>query len=234
MVSTMTDDRIPPDGEGPFRAPDFRAPDADTAPVPRGQAGPGTPHQAGWAPPPSSPYGRPADTGAFPAAQPDQPGAPGQPGTQQQGTQQPGTQGQPPQTGQLHQTAPLHQAGQHQAGQHQAGQPQVGQHQAAGQAGWSGPPPSAPTSTRERRGPGWGALIGACLVCSLVGGGVAAGVTGAVLDDNPAPTSVAEPASQAPAPPIGDGTLDWRNVASAVSPSVVSIQVAGQSAAGAV
>ena len=199
----MTDDRTPPEGDSPFRAPDFRAPDADTAPMPRSHAPeptaqqpavqppgvqpgfqqPGLQQPGGWAPPPSEPYGRPAETSepygrpaeaaAF-AAAPDQPlgAAPGQ-------------------------------------------------------------PPAGTAQPARRKGPGWGALIGACLVCSLVGGGVAAGVTGAVLGNDRAASGISEPASQASAPPVGDGTLDWRNVAAAVSPSVVSIQVAGQDAMGA-
>jgi putative serine protease PepD len=74
-------------------------------------------------------------------------------------------------------------------------------------------------------------MLGAAVLAS---GATATAVT--VLDDDPAPvTASAAPSSgddRAPLPASGADAVDWAAVADAVSPSVVSIQVAGPSGQG--
>ncbi len=109
------------------------------------------------------------------------------------------------------------------------------------------PPPGSPGapggsgagsgSSPSRRRPGWAALIIATLGAALVASGVTAGAV-TVLDRPAATSSASTPASSgdnapAPAPLTSDGTLDWTKVASAVSPSVVAVEVSGASGSGA-
>ncbi len=98
-------------------------------------------------------------------------------------------------------------------------------------------PPSAPMQAPPRparRGPGWGGVIGSALAAAVLASGLTAGAftllggTGSGL----IPASGASSAPVDPAPALGDGTLDWAKVADAVSPSVVTIKVAGASASG--
>lgn len=115
------------------------------------------------------------------------------------------------------------------------GYPQPPQSQ-PGYAQQQSPTPSRITTTERKRGPGWGALVGAMLITGLVSTG-ATWAVGEYLMDTPSATE-----SQAPAgtdlqsgvqviPPVdqASGAPDWEAVASAVRPATVAIMVEGKS-----
>jgi putative serine protease PepD len=120
--------------------------------------------------------------------------------------------------------------------------PPAGPPFAPGDAGSRPAPPAPPSPASEppagparRRGPGWLALVVAMVITALVAGALAlVGVR--ALDDGTtaAPASAPSSAQSEPlVPSTGDGSaVDWEAVASAVAPSVVTIQVQGQRAAG--
>lgn len=89
--------------------------------------------------------------------------------------------------------------------------------------------PAAVAGAAPRRGLTRG-LVAAVLAAGLVGGGAGAAVTAALDDDSPATSSLSSPAS-------GDGVAQTETsaisqVAAAVTPSVVSIQVSGRGGSG--
>lgn len=81
------------------------------------------------------------------------------------------------------------------------------------------------TQARQRRRPGWAALIAASIAAALAGGGIGIGTT-SLMDDNPRPATLPTTSggttsvvtSTAPAP-------DWQAVADEVGNSVVAIDV---------
>ncbi len=106
---------------------------------------------------------------------------------------------------------------------------------------WGAPPvppgqqgPSSP-SPRPRSRPGWGAMVLAMVGAAVLASGATAGAV-VVLDDGPTPvTATADPSAGSDRSPLSvsstDG-VDWAAVADTVSPSVVAIQVAGQTGEG--
>ena len=149
------------------------------------------------------------------------------------------------------------QLGQAQAGHAPGhGQPAPGQHgqpgpghpglhgpgQAFGPSGPSGPsgPDGSRTKGDGRRRPGWGALVGVAAGAALLASVGTAGLTGALDGSEPAATATATQSqsdSSSNASPVVTSTTkdpDWANVAAAVRPSVVAIDVrtAGGSGAG--
>ncbi len=90
------------------------------------------------------------------------------------------------------------------------------------------PPPPAP------RRPGWGALVLAGLGSAVLASGLTAGGVMALDDPGTAGTVAAAAPSAADRAPlaVGADAVDWTVVARTVSPSVVSIQVAGQDGQG--
>ncbi len=109
--------------------------------------------------------------------------------------------------------------------------PQGGQHD----AGHGAPPPPPPSSfRREPRRPGWPGVVavgaGAAVLSSLLTAGVVTAL------DNSSPVTATTSSSRsgtAVSPPVSSGNVaapNWGDVAKAVEPSVVSVQVAaGQS-----
>ncbi len=102
---------------------------------------------------------------------------------------------------------------------------------------WGAPPdpPVHGPAPRPRRRPGWGAMVLATVGAAVLASGATAGAVTA-LDDDPAPVSAsADPSAGSDRSPLSvsstDG-VDWAAVADTVSPSVVSIQVAGQTGQG--
>ena len=97
--------------------------------------------------------------------------------------------------------------------------------------GQDGPPQQAP---RPRRRPGWGAMTIAMLGAAVLASGATATAV-SVLDRDQVPAVSAAPSSSSDRDPLAvsstDG-VDWAAVADTVSPSVVSIKVAGQSGEG--
>jgi putative serine protease PepD len=93
------------------------------------------------------------------------------------------------------------------------------------------PPPARP---HDRR-PGWpGTLAAAVLAAVLASGATAAAVT--ALDEDPPAATTSSSATtgdgRAPQVPLTGERVDWHQVASAVSPSVVTIQVRSQTGSG--
>ncbi|GAA2034450.1 trypsin-like peptidase domain-containing protein [Pseudokineococcus marinus] len=125
-----------------------------------------------------------------------------------------------------------------------AGRP--GQGEGPAWYGGATPPPAAPgdgspsggRAPRDRRRPGWGALVAVGVVAALVGGGAAVGV-GALAGPSStssttaalAPSSSSSSSGSSSAPATTDA-VDWQAVSSRVAPSVVAIQVASQTAQG--
>ncbi|WP_298801964.1 trypsin-like peptidase domain-containing protein [uncultured Pseudokineococcus sp.] len=125
-----------------------------------------------------------------------------------------------------------------------AGRP--GQGEGPAWYGGATPPPAAPgdgspsggRAPRDRRRPGWGALVAVGVVAALVGGGAAVGV-GALAGPSStssttaalAPSSSSSSSGSSSAPATTDA-VDWQAVSRRVAPSVVAIQVASQTAQG--
>lgn len=103
--------------------------------------------------------------------------------------------------------------------------------------GFGGPtPPRAGGNgaDRPRPRPGWAALVLATAASAVLASGLTLGAVRVFEPAAPA-ASISAPASsgtQATPPVASDGTLDWTKVASAVSPSVVSIMVSGNGVSG--
>lgn len=90
----------------------------------------------------------------------------------------------------------------------------------------------APVAAKEKRGPGWIALISAVLIATIMGGALGVGVM-TLRYDGTRPATL--PTSEAKIEPVVDAvgdSPDWEAVAAAVGPSVVSIQVSSASAQG--
>ncbi len=109
----------------------------------------------------------------------------------------------------------------------------------AGGAGGSGPLRGRDTERTERRRPGWAALAGTAAIAALLASVGTAGLTGA-FDDGGAPAAATATTQQESAgtnsKPVVTSTTtdpDWANVAAAVRPSVVAIDVQTASGAGA-
>lgn len=164
----------------------------------------------------SSGYGQPsrpqssADFGSQPA---------GQTGYDRQAASQP-TTSQPTAPGS--QPAPQSSAQRmpHQPGQPSTGQQPPSQHPGAAPAFGQQAPAAAPRR-RERRGPGWGALIVTGVLAALIGSGAGAG--GAMLTSSGNQQSEVE-TSTSDQKVKTVGTPDWTSIAAQASKSVVSIQ----------
>ncbi len=90
----------------------------------------------------------------------------------------------------------------------------------------------APVPLPAQRRPGWGAIVLASLGSAVLASGLTAGGVLA-LEDSPSPTpAVASSAADRAPLALGTDAVDWTAVARTVSPSVVSIQVAGQGGQG--
>ncbi|GLY14295.1 hypothetical protein Kisp01_13110 [Kineosporia sp. NBRC 101677] len=186
-----------------------------TQPTPAGP-GAGQPVQQGYpygAAPQYGTQGQPAQYGHNPYARPQEQHGPGpeganQPGATQTLTAYPST-GQPP-------TGPLPQPG----------------------FGNGGQPPLPPAKKRRELGqPGWRGVIASGLGAALIASLLTAGVVIATQDDDAGNASALtsssqsdEPAAEAPVTGSTSQNPDWEAVASAVEPSVVSVQMtSGQS-----
>jgi putative serine protease PepD len=108
---------------------------------------------------------------------------------------------------------------------------------------WAAPPPGGPggyppPKSREPRGPGWGGVVavgaGAALLSSLLTAGVVS-VTDHQGSSSSSSFTASTSQSQTVSPPVSGSSNsgpDWVAVANAVEPSVVSVQVSGQSGSG--
>ncbi|UNX54422.1 trypsin-like peptidase domain-containing protein [Georgenia sp. TF02-10] len=102
-----------------------------------------------------------------------------------------------------------------------------------------GPQGHQPRSGRGRRRPGWAGVVAAAVGAAMLGSLGTAGLTGAFEEDPPSTQPTAQQNQQndpAPADPVVTSTTedpDWANVAAAVRPSVVAIDVQVQGGSGA-
>jgi putative serine protease PepD len=146
-------------------------------------------------------------------------------------------------TQQLPFTPPAEQAG-GQPGHGTQGAPDAGA-QPSGPGGIWAPPPGGPgqppTARREPRRPGWGGVaamgVGAAVLSSLL----TAGVIAVTDDNNTSPSTTTFSSSSGTgsgtqvSPPVtssSNANPDWPAVANAVEPSVVTVQVTGQTGSG--
>ncbi|GAB3265924.1 S1C family serine protease [Kineosporia babensis] len=102
--------------------------------------------------------------------------------------------------------------------------------------GAGGQPPQPPKQRRGLGQPGWRGTIATGLGAALIASLLTAGVVIATQDDSPATGALSstsqsdEPAAEAPVTSSNSQNPDWKAVASAVEPSVVSVQMtSGQS-----
>ena len=91
----------------------------------------------------------------------------------------------------------------------------------------------AKTQHKDKKRPGWKALVACSALAALVGGGIGIGGTYALQDSSPRYVSSA-PSEGGTTPVVSSkaDAPDWAAVADAVGDSVVSIQVSSESAAG--
>ncbi|WP_345215145.1 trypsin-like peptidase domain-containing protein [Georgenia halophila] len=127
---------------------------------------------------------------------------------------------------------PAHQYSQGPYGPHGYGSHSYGSgHSAPTSAEAAGYGPAAPEQRPQdrKRRPGWGAVVAMAAAAALLASVGTAGLTGAFDDDTGGQAQVADPGgSGSTAGPVVTSTTDdpdWANVADAVRPSVVAIQV---------
>ncbi|GAA3631854.1 hypothetical protein GCM10022223_57450 [Kineosporia mesophila] len=123
----------------------------------------------------------------------------------------------------------------------QAGWGQPGSNGQLGQPGQGGQPPLPPNGKKRREAgqPGWRGVIATGLGAALIASLLTAGVVLAVNNDDPSSatssltsSSQSGDSAEAPVTTSSSENADWKAVASAVEPSVVSVQVTSQSSEG--
>lgn len=96
--------------------------------------------------------------------------------------------------------------------------------------------PQPPNQPGRHRRPGWGGILTASVLSAVLASGATAATFVALDDDVPASTASVDASSDAdtsaPSVPLTGDSVDWGEVAAAVEPSVVAIQVSGPNGSG--